>query len=84
MGVSKVTGVADSAASFCELLSFVLTGVAFELRRKHFSMRQGDGQFGSSTCRPIAARGAKLDTKGGEPGSFALIEGHQISSCVVR
>ncbi len=24
--VSKVTGVADSAPSFCELLSFVLTG----------------------------------------------------------
>jgi hypothetical protein len=27
MGVSKVTDVADSAPSFCELLSFVLTGL---------------------------------------------------------
>jgi hypothetical protein len=28
MGVSKVTAVADSAPSFCELLSLVLTGIA--------------------------------------------------------
>jgi hypothetical protein len=41
MGVSKVTDVADSAPSLCELLSFVLMGSAtFELCRKHF-LRDG-------------------------------------------
>ena len=42
MGVSRVTGVADSAPSFCKLLSFVLTG---QRRICAVSVTSGNGQI---------------------------------------